>query len=155
MNDQLFQNIKKLVRDDDAIEVPQSTLKKAYDIFNPASCHMPVFSLRRLVLSGANLRKAGISEKVLYEFDDDRFLQLSLSEKTHGFNVHGFLSDFAPDTITIYTDDGELVSDCSSGDFSFECLPEGIYNLMFEDGGQRFWVRNLELKKKMSTDKDL
>lgn len=150
MTNTFFENIKHLINFDDSVDVPDGSLRRAHAMFHPshfgAQPDRSVFSLKRMVFADSMLRKAGISKKMLFEFNEDSFVQLTLKEGISGFVMDGFFNGFNPEQILLFSDLHSFPVDCEDGIFSISSLVPGIYDMMFEEGGKRFWIRNLEVE---------
>jgi len=145
MNDAFFNHIQKRYTSDDAPEVPEASLRRAFALFENVSQKRAVFSLKQVILADAMLRKAGISKKMFFEFDESAFVNLTLFENIDGFSMEGFFSGFEPNQVQFFSESQDISVPCTEGVFQIPQIDEGMYEVMFEEAGRRFWMRNVEV----------
>ena len=141
---EFWKSLKKLMRADDHVPVPDACVARAIDLFQPAvPAPKPFLFQLRPAFLGA-VRRAGASAKMLYELED-RVVQLEKTMGEDGMSLTGFAHGFDDTSVTLHGQESVFQTVVDAGAFSFEALPEGTYALCFSRDGEAHWITGVEV----------
>lgn len=137
-----WQSIRAIAQADDSVEVPQASLDAAFAIFQPKIKERRFFQLQPS-FAGA-VRRANVAERLVFKCED-QFVQLEQDLEGEGVSISGFISEAGQTKVTLFGDESVFSSNINEGEFEFNSIPSGCYDMAFDNEGESLWIPNINL----------
>ena len=142
---EFWQSLRGIARTDDSIDPPEKAVRAALDIFKPRKkSTVRFFTLQP---SFAGLVRRGGGGKLVYELDEQHFVQMESSKEEEGFRVAGFASGVDETEVLLFGVESVFKANIVDGEFEFNDLPPGCYDMAFVCEGESLWIPNLMLEE--------
>jgi len=140
-----WQCIRDISQADDSLEPPAASIEAALNIFQPVKEQVRFFQLKPS-FSGM-VRRGVSSETLVYELDDAHFVRMEQSCETDGVRLTGFVSGVENQDVMLFGQESVFQASISDGEFEFNSLPFGCYDMAFVSEGESLWIPDLTLEE--------
>lgn len=149
MTKNFWQRIREIAVLDDSIDPPESTVNSALDIFQPSPKSWRSFQLQPSF--AGMVRRVSTAQKMVYELDDQRFVQIETTVDADGAKVAGFAAGIKDTKVMLLGGECVFEADILDGVFEFKSIPLGCYDMTFLSEGESLWIQELALGDNAST----
>jgi len=144
-NHLFWKSLREITMVDDSDDVPDRLEKQAIALFQRKKKPVSLYRLKRL--DPAMVRSVSLEDeqKHLFETQSGQFVELEVQAGRSGWHASGFSSQFLDGEVFLFGAEITLQTTIEQGEFEFQQVPTGMYNMALMSGGEDAWVPNLKL----------
>lgn len=140
-----WQSIRDLSQADESLEPPAACMEAALNIFQPTARPVRFFQLKPS-FSGM-VRRTESAETLVYELDEQHFVRMEHSADEDGVRLAGFASGVEDQDVMLFGGESVFQASVRDGEFEFNSLPFGCYDMAFVSEGESLWIPDLILEE--------
>ncbi len=140
-----WQCIRDIAQADDSIEPSSACVEAALNIFQPEEKLVRFFQLKP-AFSGM-VRRTSSSQTLVYELDEEHFVRMEQSSESEGVRLAGFASGVDDQEVLLFGEETVFQANVCDGEFEFNSLPFGCYDMAFVSEGESLWIPDLKLEE--------
>ena len=138
-----WQQIRELSFADDSMDPPEPTINAALDIFQPTPKSWRAFKLQPSF--AGMVRRASPARKMVFELDDQCFVQIETTLTQEGTRLSGFAAGLEDTRVMLFGEERVFEAELKDGVFEFQSIPVGCYDMTFLCEGESLWIQELVL----------
>ena len=138
--DSFFKYVRRIAQADPTIGLPEVAMQAGLDLFPGSSGRV----FQPLVEDKTTVRGTAPG-RWRYSLDPQHIARLESFHEPEGFRLLGWVTGIEDSTARLFSGESDFCTNIEGGAFSFNALPSGCYNLVFEHLGESLWIPQLVL----------